>query len=216
MITLTIDNQQVTVEEGTSVLEAAREAGIDIPTLCYLKDLNAPAACRVCIVQVEGRPTFDASCVLPAEKGMVVYTNTPEVLAARKQILELFLSDHPFECLTCERSLNCELQRLAKRYGIRDLHIEGERNHFLVDDLSLPWCEPDKCIRCRRCVAVCEDYITAFVYRMVERSFSLLSARPTTVVDGDVVHLLRAMYHGLPYLSPSGERFHRPCLGGTG
>ncbi|WP_461366591.1 [Fe-Fe] hydrogenase large subunit C-terminal domain-containing protein, partial [Candidatus Darwinibacter acetoxidans] len=172
MITLTIDNQQVTVEEGTSVLEAAREAGIDIPTLCYLKDLNAPAACRVCIVQVEGRPTFDASCVLPAEKGMVVYTNTPEVLAARKQILELFLSDHPFECLTCERSLNCELQRLAKRYGIRDLHIEGERNHFLVDDLSPSVVrEPDKCIRCRRCIAVCEDYITAFVYRMVERSF---------------------------------------------
>ena len=172
MITLTIDNQQVAVEEGTSVLEAAREAGIDIPTLCYLKDLNAPAACRVCIVQVEGRPTFDASCVLPAENGMVVYTNTPEVLAARKQILELFLSDHPFECLTCERSLNCELQRLAKRYGIRDLHIEGERNHFLVDDLSPSVVrEPDKCIRCRRCIAVCEDYITAFVYRMVERSF---------------------------------------------
>ncbi len=172
MISLTIDQQPVTVEEGTSVLEAARQLVIDIPTLCYLKDLNAPAACRVCLVQVEGRPTLDASCVLPAEEGMVVYTNTPEVLAARKQILELFLSDHPFECLTCERNLNCELQRLAKRYGIRDLHLEGERNHFLVDDLSPSVVrEPDKCIRCRRCISVCENYITAFIYRMVERSF---------------------------------------------
>jgi NADP-reducing hydrogenase subunit HndD len=172
MITLTIDQQQVTVEEGTSVLEAARQLGIDIPTLCYLKDLNAPAACRVCLVQVEGRPTLDASCVLPVEQGMEVYTNTPEVLAARKQVLELFLSDHPFECLTCERNLNCELQRLSKRYGIRELHLEGERNHFLVDDLSPSVVrEPDKCIRCRRCIAVCENYITAFIYRMVERSF---------------------------------------------
>jgi NADP-reducing hydrogenase subunit HndD len=172
MITLTIDQQSVTVEEGTSVLEAARTLGIDIPTLCYLKDLNAPAACRVCLVQVAGRPTFDASCVLPVEEGMVVYTNTPEVLAARKQVLELLLSDHPFECLTCERNLNCELQRLAKRYGIRDLHFAGARNHFLTDDLSPAVVrEPDKCIRCRRCISVCENYITAFVYRMVERSF---------------------------------------------
>ncbi len=172
MITLTIDRKQITVEQGTSVLEAAREVGIDIPTLCYLKDLNAPAACRVCIVRVEGRPTLDASCVLPAEEGMVVYTNTPEVLAARKQVLELFLSDHPFECLTCERNLNCELQRLAKRYGIRDLPLAGERNHYVTDDLSPSVVrEPDKCIRCRRCVSVCENYISAYIYRMVERSF---------------------------------------------
>ncbi len=177
MINLTIDNQQVQVEEGASVLEAARELGIDIPSLCYLKDLNAPASCRVCIVQVEGRPTMDASCVLPVEEGMVVYTNTPGVLAARKQIIELLLSDHPFECLTCERNLNCELQRLAKRYGIRDLHIEGERNHFLVDDLSPSVVrEPDKCIRCRRCAAVCESFISANVYRMVDRSFQSIVA----------------------------------------
>jgi NADH-quinone oxidoreductase subunit G/NADP-reducing hydrogenase subunit HndD len=172
VINLTIDRQQVSVKKGTPVLEAARKIGIDIPTLCYLKDLNAPAACRVCIVQVEGRPTFDASCVLPAEEGMVVYTNTPAVLAARKQVLELFLSDHPFGCLTCERNLNCELQRLVKRYGIRDLHTEGERNHYPIDDVSPSVVrEPDKCIRCRRCVSVCENYISAYIYRMMDRSF---------------------------------------------
>ncbi|NLM22741.1 MAG: 4Fe-4S binding protein, partial [Firmicutes bacterium] len=173
MPTLTIDNQTVTVEEGTSVLEAARKIGVDIPTLCYLKDLNAPASCRVCLVQVEGRPTMDASCVLPAAEGMVVHTNTPPVLAARKQMVELLLSDHPFECLACERNLNCELQRLAKRFGIRDLHLEGSRNHYPIDDLSPSVVrEPDKCIRCRRCIAVCENFQSVGIYRMVERSFN--------------------------------------------
>ena len=92
---LWIDHQKIQVEEGTSVLEAARKAGIDIPTLCYLKDLNAPGACRVCLVQVEGRPTMDASCILPAQEGMQVYTSTPQVLAARKQMIELLLSITP-------------------------------------------------------------------------------------------------------------------------
>ncbi|NLI70400.1 MAG: 2Fe-2S iron-sulfur cluster binding domain-containing protein [Firmicutes bacterium] len=175
MVKLRIDGQEIEVAEGSSVLEAARKAGIDIPTLCYLKDLNAPAACRVCIVQVEGRPTMDASCVLPVEEGMSVRTNTPEILAARKQILELLLSDHPFECLTCERNLNCELQRLAKRYGIRDLHLEGSRNHFPIDDLSPSVVrEPDKCIRCRRCISVCKNFQAVSIYSMVERSFNAI------------------------------------------
>ncbi len=175
MVHLWIDEQEIEAEEGTSVLEAARKAGIDIPTLCYLKDLNAPASCRICIVQVEGRPTMDASCVLPVEEGMNVRTNTPEIIAARKQILELFLSDHPFECLTCERNLNCELQRLTKRFGIRDLHLEGSRNHFPVDDLSPSVVrEPDKCIRCRRCVSVCKYFQAVSIYSMVERSFNAI------------------------------------------
>ncbi len=172
---LRIDNREIDVPDGSTVLEAARAAGVDIPTLCYLQDLNAPAACRVCLVQVEGRPTMDASCVLPAEEGMRVHTNTPEVLAARKMMLELLLSDHPFECLTCERNLNCELQRLTKRFGVRDLHQEGSRNHFPVDDLSPAVVrEPDKCIRCRRCIAICENVQAVRIYRMVERSYEAI------------------------------------------
>ncbi|HKM25655.1 MAG TPA: [Fe-Fe] hydrogenase large subunit C-terminal domain-containing protein, partial [Corynebacterium sp.] len=172
---LWIDEQEIEVEEGTTVLEAARGAGIDIPTLCYLKDLNAPAACRVCLVQVEGSPTMDCSCVLPVSEGMRVLTHTPAVLEARKEMIELLLSDHPFECLTCERNLNCELQRLAKRYGIRDLQFSGSRNHFPIDDLSPSVVrEPDKCIRCRRCLAVCEYYQAVGIYRMVERSFNAI------------------------------------------
>jgi NADP-reducing hydrogenase subunit HndD len=173
---LHIDGRPVEVREGTTVLDAARQAGIDIPTLCYLKGLNAPGACRVCLVQVEGRPTMDASCVLPAEDGMNVFTHTPEVLAMRKQMIELLLSDHPFECLTCERNLNCELQRLAKRYGIRDLRLEGSRNHFPIDDHSPSVVrEPDKCIRCRRCISVCQYYQSVGVYRMIERSFAAIA-----------------------------------------
>ena len=173
---LWIDDRELEVEEGVTVLEAARKIGIEIPTLCYLKDLNAPAACRVCLVQVEGRPTMDASCVLPALEGMRAQTHTPEILAARKQMIELLLSDHPFECLTCERSLNCELQRLAKRYGIRNPRLEGSRNHFPIDDLSPSVVrEPDKCIRCRRCISICEYYQSAGIYRMVERSFNAVA-----------------------------------------
>ncbi|MEW5784185.1 MAG: NADH-dependent [FeFe] hydrogenase, group A6 [Bacillota bacterium] len=173
---LIIDQQELKVEEGVTVLEAARKFGIDIPTLCYLKDLNAPAACRVCLVQVEGRPTMDPACVLAVQEGMIVQTHTPEILAARKQIIELLLSDHPFECLTCERNLNCELQRMAKRYGVRDLRLEGSRNHFPIDDLSPSVVrEPDKCIRCRRCISICEYYQAVGIYRMVERSFNAVA-----------------------------------------
>lgn len=173
---LWIDGQELKTEEGITVLEAARKIGIDIPTLCYLKDLNAPASCRVCLVQVEGRPAMDPSCVLEVQESMHIFTHTPEILAARKQMIELLLSDHPFECLTCERNLNCELQRQAKRYSIRDIHLEGSRNHFPRDDLSPSVVrEPDKCIRCRRCISVCEYAQAVGIYRMVERSFNAVA-----------------------------------------
>jgi len=174
---LSIDGIEVQVPEGTTVLRAAERAGVRIPTMCYLEDLNAPAACRLCLVQVEGRPTLDTACVLPAEDGMTVYTSTPEVLAARKQVMELYLSDHPFACLTCERNQNCELQTLAKEFGVRDLRYEGSRNHFTIDDLSPSVVrEPDKCVRCRRCLAVCEHYQAVGIYRMIERSYRAVVA----------------------------------------
>ncbi len=177
MLTLWIDDREVTVENGATVLDAARTAGVDIPTLCFLKDLNAPASCRVCLVQVEGRPSMDAACVLPATAGMRVQTNTPAVTAARKQILELLLSDHPFDCLTCERNLNCELQRLAKRFGVRELSFTGARNRFNIDDLSPAVVrEPEKCIRCRRCVSICKYYQNVTIFDMVNRSFQAVAA----------------------------------------
>jgi len=157
LVTLTIDGKQVTVEEGTTIIEAAKSVGIDIPSLCYLKDINVIGSCRVCVVQVERAKTLQAACVTPVSPGMVVHTNTPEVRASRKVTVEMILSDHPYECPTCPRNLNCELQKLAERLGIRKVRFEGHKEELPVD-ISTPAIirDPNKCILCRRCVAVCE------------------------------------------------------------
>ena len=115
MVSLTIDNIKVEVPENTSVLEAARKANIKIPTLCYLKGINAIGACRICLVEIEGNRALQAACVLPVTEGMVVKTNSPKVLKARRLSLELLLSNHDRECLSCPRNKNCELQTLSER-----------------------------------------------------------------------------------------------------
>jgi iron-only hydrogenase group A len=157
MVTLTIDGKQVTVPEGTSILEAAKTVGIDIPSLCYLRDLNVIGSCRVCVVEVERAKSLQASCVTPVGNNMVVHTNSPKVRAARRTTLEMILSDHPYECPTCPRNLNCELQSLAERLGIRTVRFQGEREERVLD-YSTPAIirDSNKCILCRRCVAVCE------------------------------------------------------------
>ncbi len=157
LVTLTIDGKQVTVEQGTSIIEAAESIGIDIPSLCYLKDINVVGSCRVCVVEVEGAKTLQAACVTPVSPGMVVHTNTPAVRASRKLTVEMILSDHPYECLTCPRNLNCELQKVAERLGIRRVRFQRHEDEEPVD-MSTPAIirDPNKCILCRRCVAVCE------------------------------------------------------------
>lgn len=121
LISLTINGIRVETEPGTTILEAARKAGIRIPTLCYLEEINNVGACRICLVEVQGARTLQASCVTPAINGMVVRTNTPEVRQARKLNLELIMSSHPQECLTCPRSTNCELQQLAAELGVGEM-----------------------------------------------------------------------------------------------
>ena len=120
-INLTIDDIQIQVPKGSTILEAARIAGIDIPTLCFLKEINEVGDCRMCIVEVEGRRGFATSCIQKVEEGMVVHTNTPDVLEARKVILDLIISNHKVECLTCTRSGNCELQALATKLNVHNL-----------------------------------------------------------------------------------------------
>ena len=126
LIKLTIDDKEVEVKKGTTILEAARQAEVDIPTLCFLKDINEVGDCRMCIVEIEGRRGFVPSCVQKAEEGMIVHTNTPNVVDARRVVLELIISNHKVECLTCTRSGNCELQDLAKKFNIRDIDFPGE------------------------------------------------------------------------------------------
>ena len=158
MINLTIDDQNVTVPEGTTILQAAKQAGIDIPTLCFLKDINEVGDCRMCIVEVEGRKGFATSCIQKVEEGMVVHTHTPNVLEARHVILDLIISNHSKDCLTCTRSGNCELQVLATKFNVLNIEFEGERTEHKIDDLS-PSIVRDfnKCILCRRCVAACKN-----------------------------------------------------------
>ena len=117
MINLKIDDKEIQVEEGTTILQAARQASIDIPTLCFLKDINEIGDCRMCIVQVDGRRGFATSCIQKVEEGMVVKTHSKEVIEARKVILDLILSNHQRDCLTCTRNGNCELQNLAVKFN---------------------------------------------------------------------------------------------------
>ncbi|GAB6138710.1 NADH-dependent [FeFe] hydrogenase, group A6 [Halanaerobaculum tunisiense] len=172
MVTVTVDEQEVEVEEGSKVLDAAKKLGIEIPTLCYLEGVNEPAACRVCVVDVEGETGLQPSCEYKVKDGLVVRTNTPEVLNARKTAVELLLSDHPFDCLTCEANQNCELQSIADRFGIREIPFQGEKNEYPVDDLSPALVrEPSKCINCRRCIRVCDNIQEVHIYDVLERGF---------------------------------------------
>ena len=153
---LTIDNVPVEVAEGTSLLEAARAAGVNVPSLCYMKDVQAIGACRVCVVEVEGAKALVASCAMPAAEGMKVFTNTKRVRESRRTVVELLLSEHEGDCQTCNRNNDCELQALAHDMGITEIRYAGAKGARRVDD-STPALVRDtaKCVLCRRCVTVC-------------------------------------------------------------
>ncbi|MEW8977159.1 MAG: NADH-dependent [FeFe] hydrogenase, group A6 [Symbiobacterium sp.] len=158
VIQLTIDRRPVSVEPGTTVLEAARQNGIHIPTLCYLKDINKIGACRMCLVEVEGARGLQTACTVPCTDGMVVHTNTPAVREARKLVLELLLSDHNIECPTCLRAGNCELMQLAQEMGVRTVPLRGAHHEAHRDVASGAIAvDSSKCVLCQRCVAVCRE-----------------------------------------------------------
>ena len=172
MINLTIDDQKIKVPEGTTIIEAAKQAGIDIPTLCFLKEINEVGDCRMCIVEVEGRRGFATSCIQTVEEGMVVHTHTQNVLEARHVILDLIISNHAKDCLTCTRSGNCELQMLATKFNVLSVEFPGEMTQHKVDDLS-PSIVRDfnKCILCRRCVAACKNVQHIGAIDVINRGF---------------------------------------------
>lgn len=178
-IKLTIDGRQVEVPSGSTVLDAARQGGIEIPTLCFMENINEIGACRVCVVEIEGFRTLQASCVLPAREGMVVKTSTRAVREARRTNVELMLSNHPTSCLTCARSITCELQKLAKDLNVDEVAFAGEKSELPLD-LSNPSLirDPNKCILCRKCIAVCHEIQGIGVISAAERGFA-------TVVSAD-------------------------------
>ncbi len=158
MINLTINNKRISVEEGTTILEAAKRNHILIPNLCYLEGVHKIGSCRICVVEVEGAKNLQASCITPVSEGMVIRTNTDRVRRSRKVLYELILSDHPKECLQCSRSQSCEFQELGELMQIDKLRFEGERSKNFID-ISSPSIERDnsKCILCRRCVTICNE-----------------------------------------------------------
>ena len=156
MVNLTINGKAITVEENTTIMEAAAQNGIPIPKLCYLKDINEIAACRVCVVELEGKEKLITSCNNVAEEGMVIYTNSPKVRKSRRTTVELILSQHDSNCVSCARSGNCSLQKVANDLNILDIpfKMEPERQQW---DKTFPLIrDSSKCIKCMRCVQICE------------------------------------------------------------
>ncbi len=162
MINVKINGKEYSVAKGSTVLEAAKAAHIDIPTLCYLKDINEIGACRLCLVEIAemrgpalGPWRMVTACVYPCTEGMEIKTNTPKIAASRKMNLELLLSNHDKKCLSCVRSTNCELQTLCREYGVEFSRFDGETNEYEIDDKTPIIRDNNKCILCRRCVATC-------------------------------------------------------------
>ncbi len=173
MVNLKINNIPVSVPEGTTILEAARIAGVKIPTLCYMKDINAIGACRICVVEVKGARGYAAACVYPVAEGMEVFTDTPAIRQSRKTTLELILSDHNKDCLSCDRNMHCELQSLAYEYGCDAHFYKGAVNEYEVDATTDYLVRDNsKCILCKRCVAVCSQVQHCGVINPFKRGFA--------------------------------------------
>lgn len=182
MINCTINGEAVQVSKGTTVLHAAKKVGADVPTLCYLNlhgfdILNEVSSCRVCMVEVEGRPNLVTACSEKVTEGMAIHTESNRAVMARRANLELLLSNHPKECLTCAMNLDCELQALAARMRVREIHYEGEQMSYPIDTTSRALQkDPNKCIMCRRCETMCNDVQTVGVLSALGRGFDAVVA----------------------------------------
>ena len=175
-IKLTIDNRAVEVPKGTTILKAAEQMGIKIPTLCNfeldgLALKNHPGGCRICVVEVAGRRNLAPACITECMQDMVVKTNSPRAINARKTVLELMLSDHPNDCLQCPKNGKCELQSLSADMGIREIPYKGEQSQYPIELSPSIVRDANKCIMCRRCESVCHEYQSVGAIGAVERGF---------------------------------------------
>ena len=176
LIHLTINGQAVEASSGDTILQAAQRAGIPIPTLCYHPALPPEESCRICVVElIRGRwSSLVAACVYPAREGMVIETDTEQVFKARKTILELILSDHPMDCMTCNSAGNCELQDLAYQHGIKESSLSGQTHSYPLDpdpNHYIHW-DMNKCVMCRRCIRACSEVQCAHVLTKADRGFN--------------------------------------------
>jgi len=195
-VTLTINGNKVTVSKGTTVLDAAAQAGFFIPTFCHDPEIPRFGACRICVVEIAGMRNLPASCVTEATEGMVVNTESPAVVEARKTILEMLLANHPQDCLTCEKNGDCRLQDYSFRYGVKGPGFEGKRHEYPLDD-SNPYIVRDmnKCILCGRCACTCAQVEGRAVIDFTYRGFDTKIAPPmdTTLAESDCVYCGRCL-----------------------
>src|SRR6188474_3323648 len=186
-VSLQIDGVPVTVPAGTSVMRAAISAGVKVPKLCATDSLEAFGSCRLCLVEIEGRRGTPASCTTPAENGMKVHTQTDRVAKLRRGIMELYISDHPLDCLTCGANGDCELQDMAGAVGLREVRYgyDGENHTHQAKDESNPYFtfDPSKCIVCSRCVRACEEVQGTFALTVKGRGFE------SKISPGDVLFM---------------------------
>ena len=173
MIKIIIDGKKVQVEKGTTILESAKKIGIDIPSLCFHSQLLPNGACRLCLVEVEREKKLAASCSYPVEREIKVFTDTPKIRKIRKTILEILISDHPLDCMTCEKSGDCLLEKYAYEYGVKKTPYVGEKRKVEEKD-GAPFIIRDyeKCILCGRCVKVCEEVVGAEAIDFGYRGFN--------------------------------------------
>lgn len=189
-IKLYIDQKESVVPQNFTILQAASKVGIKIPTLCHLEELTPCSACRICVVEVEGIKNLVPACSYPVSAGMKIYTNTERVQKARRLVMELILSDHPLDCMTCEKAGSCRLQDLAYEMGVNESKIKGEQHHYSVD-FSNPFIVRDfnKCVLCERCIRICDEIQGSMAIDYAHRGFNTKVAVPyhRSLLDSECV-----------------------------
>lgn len=189
-VTLTIDGRQISVPKGTSVLNAAEQADINIPALCYDKELSLSGSCRMCVVEINGMRNLPTSCTTEATEGMIVKTQSDSVIDARKTILELLIADHPLDCMTCQKNGDCLLQKYAYDYRVTNIPYSGKKHNYQIEDNN-PFIVRDmnKCIKCGKCVRVCSEVQGRDILHYSYRGFDtkITTAMDTTLIESDCV-----------------------------
>ena len=210
MVTLTINDEEVTVPEGTSIMDAAKEAHIDIPHLCYLEGLEPYGACRVCVVEVDGERRLIPSCMREVSEGMVVHTHSGRVRRARRMLVELLLTNHPADCFTCERNQICELLKLSHELGVEVVRSDVEKPSYELDETGPSIIrDPNKCILCGRCIRVCHDVQTVSVIGFVNRGPDTMVA---TVLDEGLGNVECTNCGQCIHACPVGAIKEKPCV----